>query len=243
MQNYYTYKLYLPETKEYYFGSRVSLIIPFEDNKYLGSMCIWKPDKSKLQKEILGIWNSKEEAILEEAKLIKEHIKDPLNKNYHIPNLTFNLYTRTSKKYCVETYGEEKGLERYNNICKKRTKTRIKKDNYKCSNETKIKISNSLKGNKPHNTGKQLSEEWKNSISKTWHSDKRMKVMSSKEYKNKMSKSLSGEKNPMYKKSIYDVWLKKYGKEEANKRYTIWINNKKGQIPWNKNINKTKINE
>lgn len=26
----------------------------------------------------------------------------------------------------------------------------------------------------------------------------------------------------MYGKSIYDVWVEKYGKEEANKKYEIW---------------------
>jgi len=35
---------------------------------------------------------------------------------------------------------------------------------------------------------------------------------------------LKGENNGMYKKTIYDVWLEKYGKEEANIRYVNWKN-------------------
>jgi hypothetical protein len=34
----------------------------------------------------------------------------------------------------------------------------------------------------------------------------------------KLSKASSGDKNPMYGKSVYSVWVKKYGKEEADKR-------------------------
>jgi hypothetical protein len=37
------------------------------------------------------------------------------------------------------------------------------------------------------------------------------------ESKQKISISLKGEKNPMFKKSFYDIWLTKFGKEEANK--------------------------
>jgi hypothetical protein len=49
-----------------------------------------------------------------------------------------------------------------------------------------------------------------------------------------MSESLSGEKNPMFDKTIYEVWNIKYGKEIADKKYNDWKQNHKGKIPWNK---------
>jgi len=37
--------------------------------------------------------------------------------------------------------------------------------------------------------------------------------------------SQPGEDNPMYGRSFYEVWVKKYGKEEADKRIKNWIDN------------------
>lgn len=38
------------------------------------------------------------------------------------------------------------------------------------------------------------------------------------EFRNKMSLISSGENNPMYGRTVYDVWVEKYGKDEADKR-------------------------
>ena len=35
------------------------------------------------------------------------------------------------------------------------------------------------------------------------------------------SKAVSGKNNPMYGRSVKDIWIEKYGKEEANK---MWEN-------------------
>jgi hypothetical protein len=231
------------DTGEYYYGSRKSNGTPEKDTKYLGSPTVWLPEKSKLNKTIIGKWEDEKEALIEEAKLVRKYIKDPLNRNYHIPNIKFNLYKRTSKKWLIETYGEEKGLERYNKICEKRVRTRMENDGYKHTEKTKEKLKNSgtlfEKGDKPWNTGRKLSEEHVENIKKTWHSDKRMKLMQSNTYKSKMSKALSGEKNPMSNKSLKDVWTEKYGPEEAEKRYLAWREKKKGQKAWNKGLKKT----
>jgi hypothetical protein len=41
-------------------------------------------------------------------------------------------------------------------------------------------------------------------------------------------KSSKGEKNPMFGKSFYEIWLDKYGKEEADKRLESFKNKKRG---------------
>jgi primosomal replication protein N len=47
---------------------------------------------------------------------------------------------------------------------------------------------------------------------------KDMLVFQTPEYKEKMSKLTSGENNPMFGKRVFDIWVEKYGIEEANKR-------------------------
>ncbi len=49
--------------------------------------------------------------------------------------------------------------------------------------------------------------------------DKR--TFKTKEFKDKMSKVTSGRNNPMYGRTYYDVWVEKYGKEEADKKMAI----------------------
>ena len=221
MNYFYVYKMSIPDTGEFYFGSRKCQCIPEKDIKYTGSMCSWKPDKLKLVKEILyKDFETHQDVLLKETELIKEHIKNPLNKNYSLPN--GDLYIHSPKEWILKKYGEEKGNEI------------LKKINEKNSSIWR-------KGNKPWNTGKHLSEEHSKNIRKTWHSEKRMKVMQSQEYKDNMSKSLSGEKNPMFNKTIYEVWHIKYGKEIADKKLEEYKNNLKGKI-WIRNVllNKSK---
>lgn len=87
---HYTYKLTLPATEEYYFGSRTCIVHPLLDN-YMGSMITWKPDKSQLKKEILrSDFNNREECIEHERNLILEHKDDPLNRNANIPGIRFH---------------------------------------------------------------------------------------------------------------------------------------------------------
>jgi hypothetical protein len=241
---FYTYKVTHSETGEYYYGSRVSHSLPEDDKDYLGSPAVWNPDKSKLSKEILGEWEDEKEALIEEAKLVRKHIKNTLNRNYHIPNVKFNLYKRTSRKWLIETYGEEKGLERFNQINEKRVKTRMKNDGYKHSKESLEKIKPTMwkKGTKPWNTGKELSEEHVKNIKKTWHSDKRMKLMQSESYKNKMSKALSGKNHPQYGKK--KAWISndklketKIIEEKFLNNYINngWIKGRKKYKPWSNN--------
>jgi hypothetical protein len=44
-------------------------------------------------------------------------------------------------------------------------------------------------------------------------------------YQNKISSITSGENNPMFGKTMYDIWAKKYGIKEANNRRNLHIKN------------------
>jgi hypothetical protein len=98
MKYYYTYRINNTQTGEFYFGSRGCRCEPEEDIKYLGSMCVWKPDKTELKKIILDKFKTREEAYLYEARLITEHINNALNRNYHIPNKGYHVEGRMTAK-------------------------------------------------------------------------------------------------------------------------------------------------
>jgi hypothetical protein len=86
MKTHYVYKLENPATKEFYYGSRTCECNPHVD-VYMGSMTRWKPNKKKLVKTIVkSDFENRMIATEFEASLIAEHIKNPLNRNYHIPN-------------------------------------------------------------------------------------------------------------------------------------------------------------
>jgi hypothetical protein len=81
--------------------------------------------------------------------------------------------------------------------------------------------------------GKKRSQETKNRISKA-NKGKKMPEFS-KDHRDKISQANKGEKNPMYNTSLYEIWLKKHGKEEADIKYKQLIEKqKKSMIGKNK---------
>ena len=87
---HYVYKVTHKETGQYYIGSRSCSVLPSQD-LYLGSMCTWKPDKTKLIKEILfDSFESRAAAIEKEIAIIQSCIDDKLNENYSVPGLSFH---------------------------------------------------------------------------------------------------------------------------------------------------------
>lgn len=88
------------------------------------------------------------------------------------------------------------------------------------SEESKKKISNSLKGKFK---GRVFSDDWKQKLSDAkknyvpWNVGKAPYVWT-EEMKKKAGESRKGENNNMFGKSLYDVWLKKYGKEIATEK-------------------------
>ncbi|MCK9574772.1 MAG: hypothetical protein WC979_03055 [Candidatus Pacearchaeota archaeon] len=84
---HYVYKVTHIETGQFYIGSRSCNVMPSLDINYMGSMKTWKPDKTKLIKEIIkDDFISKEDAIKCESNEIRKNIHNKLNENYNIPD-------------------------------------------------------------------------------------------------------------------------------------------------------------
>lgn len=102
----------------------------------------------------------------------------------------------------------------------KRTKIRAEKRNTNCKSCAQKEKNNPMYGkfgeNNP-NFGSKRSEESKKIMGDVNKGKKR-----SDETKQKMRKNhanVVGKNNPMYEKSAYDIWIKKYGKEETDKKW------------------------
>jgi hypothetical protein len=97
--------------------------------------------------------------------------------------------------------------------------------------ESKLKISKNRKG-------KYKGEEHVN-YGKPLPDSVKMKIAE----KNKINSS--GEKNGMFGKSQYNIWMEKYGKEEADKRLNNWRNKisniQSGKITSEETKNKQRI--
>jgi hypothetical protein len=137
---HYVYRLDLLETGEFYFGSRTCKCNPVDD-VYMGSMTRWKPDKSKLKKTIINqLFLTREDALEEEARLIKENINNILIRNYYIPNKNFHT---TGWGYWTGKIGPHKGHRHTDEVKERQRKMMLGTTH---SDETKSKMSNSHKG-------------------------------------------------------------------------------------------------
>lgn len=133
---HYVYKLEDKKSGEFYYGSR-TCHCDIEDDDYMGSPVIWKPNKENLQKVILNSsFENRESALLYEKKLVEENIKHPLNRNYSIPTKGFY-----------------------------RTDGNVWDDSWKLQQSKRMKEY--YQKNKASNLGKLFDEEWRTKISKT----------------------------------------------------------------------------
>lgn len=98
--NHYVYKIVNTGTTEYYIGVRSSKEEPNKD-KYMGSMVTWCLEDgynpSNFIKEVIEIFETREEANKFEIAKITECINDKLNKNFSIPPLHFNTLNKVIK--------------------------------------------------------------------------------------------------------------------------------------------------
>lgn len=223
---HYVYKLQDP-LGYYYFGSRSCNNLPSED-KYLGSMCTWKPNKNELTKEIIeSKFSSREEAIIFERGLILQHIKNPFNKNFHIPGKNFFTLGRTGFVPVKDQFGNKFQVEidddRYLSgelvhVSKGKVMVKDKNGNYL---SVLINDQRYLSGELVSiNAGKSPSEKTRNKISE------------------KFSERQSGSGNTMYNriwiykdsesKAVLNIELNEYlsnGWKRGRKIGKIWINN------------------
>jgi len=83
---YYVYRLVDINTNEFYFGSR-SFDGNIDEDSYMGSPYVWKPEKNNLKKDIIeSNFQNVEEMLLFEREIIIKNISHPLNRNYSIPH-------------------------------------------------------------------------------------------------------------------------------------------------------------
>jgi hypothetical protein len=188
MKYYYTYKVTLPETGEFYIGRRLSSVPPEKDSNYKGSMKAWKVDKSILHKEILETYSNLEDLEVAEIQLIEATINHPLNRNAHIPSKGFStagleLTEEHKQKISIgyKNLPEEKKQE-------KRLKTSAFHKNRAKTESQKKRLSESHKG-------KVFTEEHRKNISKGGEGNSNAKgSIRSDEMKNHLSTLHKGKK-------------------------------------------------
>lgn len=191
-KRHYVYEIIDKITGEFYWGSRSCKCDPKND-KYMGSMVSWKPNKENLIKRTIIEFNSREEATKAERIIIKFYINKnifPLNRNYNIPGGIFAMEGlkrsfETNQKIIKSQKGKKRKphTEEEKEKISKTLKEYYNEHNIWCkgkklkplSEEHKQKISNSNKGkggikNNKHgcaNKGKIFTEEHKLKISES----------------------------------------------------------------------------
>jgi hypothetical protein len=91
--------------------------------------------------------------------------------------------------------------------------TKYSKIRAEIRNTNCLSCNNNGKNNPMYGISRKFSKKVKNKISLSLTGIKR-----SEKTKKKISISQQGQKNSMYGKSVYDMWVEKYGKKEADKR-------------------------
>lgn len=211
---HYIYKVTDPNTGEFYIGRRSSNLEPELDIDYKGSMMSWSKEedfnKDILIKEILikNIETVKELCELE-SSMIELEIKNPLNKNAHIPSKGFYItgpLKDDHKKKISESWNTRVvSEETKKKMSESRKNSSVVKKMIE-SKEWRDKISESVKNSE--NFQKNVrSEERRNKISKSMKdSDKLKSSRSSKEFKEKCSEWQKGKpRTEEYKKKFNET--------------------------------------
>jgi len=228
----YIYKTINLINNKIYIGQSIRTVE--ESKNYLGSgkpyfnNALKKYGKENFKKEILEICNSQEELNEREQYWIKELNSQDRNVGYNIKDggLGGKLAEETKEKISNtlkgrKTYREpwNKGKQMSIEFCEKVSLSIKGKSKKKMSEETKQKL-------REINTGKKATDESKFKMSL------KARENITPELRQVRSNNVQGQKNPMYKKSIYDIWILTYGKEKAEE---MWKNRYKSKIvkcPW-----------
>lgn len=169
MLRHYIYRLEDKTTGEFYWGVRTCRCDP-KDDKYMGSMLRWKPNKENLIKTTIIEYENRQQAAKAEEIVISFYIdknKFPLNRNYAVGHFFERSYTSLSIEQKLKMSKALKGKPKSDTMKRKVSeslKTSIKfkeyvsKEKPKRSEESRKKTSESLKG-------RQVSEETRKKIS------------------------------------------------------------------------------
>lgn len=191
------------------------------DHNYLGSgrlikYAIKKYGRQNFKKEILFEGEIKQSELDEKEK---EFIK------------TFNS-ADLSIGYNIKIGGNNKGIQSDTT----KQKIREKRLGTKHKPESILKMSNLKKGELNSFYGKKHSKEslakMEKSLFKKGHTNENVDYTKRR-----------GTGNAMYGKSVYDIWVEKYGKEVADEKWSNKYKNIKGRIPWNKGIKQNDYND
>jgi hypothetical protein len=204
---------------------------------YLGSgqllkLKIKEYGRENFKKEILEFFPKKSDAHFAQERYIQKY-------NTLVPN-GYNISPSGGLKYNGYHSKETIEIIQKKNKGKKRsdiTKERLRLRALNMSQETKDKIGISSKNRSKEsnyrcgsaNRGKETWMKGKHHTeeSNRKNREKHLGISFSDEINKK--KGNPGKSNPMYGKTIYDVWKEKYGKEEADIRHFNWRNKLKNK--------------
>ena len=211
------------------------------DSNYFGSgnlikKALKKYGKESFKKEILEVCDDKESLLIKEKEWIAKFDAVNSKEYYNIHeggvggDVRIFMDAEKIEKWCANISNGKKGLKKgvpLSELNKKGISEGLKKFyknggvsnrvGVKLSDETKQKISDS-------NIGKVFSEE---------HLENLKKAFKNRDYdgaKNPFygcGEKIKGEKNPMYGRTFYDVWVEKYGKEIADLKMEEWKQKKR----------------
>lgn len=161
----YTYKITNIKTKEFYVGVR-SCDCEISDDKYMGSSSIWtklyiKEHKADLQKEIIGVFETRKLANSGEVLLLKSVKDDPLCINCYFDYTPDMTGTKQTPEWIEKRkmFGERNGM--FGKHHTEETKKKISEalHNRKLTEEHKKRIGDAHRG-------KIVSEETRKKLSK-----------------------------------------------------------------------------
>jgi len=171
-------------------------------------------------------------------KEILEHCKTNEQLNDREKHWISKLESRNKKiGYNIAEGGEGGSIKEYmteeqlKDFSKKVSKgLKGKKLGIPLSKKNRDGISKGLKkyydnGGKNNNLGKKRSAETKAKISKRHTGRVFTKAWKKKLRKSRAKLNISGKNNNMFGKTIYSVWLEKFGKKEADKKFKSWKEN------------------
>jgi group I intron endonuclease len=179
-------------------------------------------------------------------KIILKHLNNHIEAR-NLEKYYINLYdTLTPNGYNISpTGGLTLGIGSHSDFSKekigksnkgkklsKETKEKMRLSKLNISDETKRKIGEASRNRSPEanyrcgstNRGKETWMKGKKHTeeSKQKNREKHLGKKHTEESKIKISNASKGKNNPMYGKTFYSIWLEKYGKNIADKKYKQW---------------------